>query len=112
MNVAFPGSTFDPVLFLPREVFFQVVDDQCPLQGAPQPSQILDEGSLDLRRVLSVESVRDEGLLGVKFVKDEVGVGLVGCRENDNLVQQRHVSEELDAERPHFVDHLPVLEMD
>ena len=111
MNVTFPCAALNTVLFLPREVLFQVVDDQCAVQWTAKPRQVFYEGSIYLRRVLPVESMLDQGPILVELVKNEISVSLVSSRENYNLVQFCHVSQESNAERPNLVNHAPMLKV-
>jgi hypothetical protein len=54
----------------------------------------------------------DHGFLWVQFVKNEVSVGLVRCREDDNFIEFGQSLQELGAVRSYLVDFSDVIEMD
>ena len=61
--------------------------------------------------MLPVKPVLDQIPILVKLVKDEIGICLMGCSEDDDLIQPGHISEEANAERSDLIDHTSVLEM-
>ena len=52
--VALPSATFYAVLFLPHEVWSEIIDDEGAFNWATQFCQILDEGIIYLNGVLSI----------------------------------------------------------
>ena len=80
-------------------------------QWSTKACKILDEGTFDLRSVLSVKSMLDESLFLIQSVKDEVCIGLMRSCEDHNLIQLCHISEETRTEWSHFVYHSAMLEM-
>jgi len=111
MYAAFPGTALNAVLTLSLEVLLQIINDECPLKWTSQPAQVLDECTLRLCRVLAVKSVLDQRAIFVKLVQDKVGVSLVSCREDHDLVKFSHVCQESHAEWTNLVYHAAMLEM-
>ena len=112
MDTTLPSAAFNSIFFLASEVLFQIIDDKCALDRSAQSTQILDESTLDLTCVLSVEPVSDHRMILVKFVQDEVCISLVRCREDNDLIQLGHISEEPYAKWSDFVNHPAMLEVD
>ena len=89
----------DAVVRLQREVFCYIVNDDCFVKRSSDLGEVFDEDHAGRAGMLAVEPVRDVLRL-VNGVQDPVGVVLHGRCEDHDLIDFRHLLEELLAARP------------
>mmetsp|Transcript_37744 Transcript_37744/g.112100 ORF Transcript_37744/g.112100 Transcript_37744/m.112100 type:complete len:233 (+) Transcript_37744:148-846(+) len=97
---AVPAPAEHAVVRVARHGDRRIVHQDALRHGPPEKRQLLEEGAAELRAVLPVEAVRDEGPRRVQGVDDLVGVRLLGGREDDELEGLRGDLEEKVDEGP------------
>ena len=95
------GQDGDPIIRLQHNRKARIIHQDTVLQSSVHTSQILSIEPLLQRAVLSVESVREEPLMGVEVVQNNVSVGGAAGGEDDDLRDGRQLAQEIDAMRTH-----------